>query len=156
MTRLFKTFLFFEILVCFGPTFLSLVTGVIFVFYFAPTWLSRTPLDFEIGATLMLFAMLGGVLGMVAVISLFIKIIKPSARVLSPSKLKFFALCGIVAVLGITWWTFGGVAFSNYVILVRVIIQILPVIAIIHLAYLGRSYLFNTAVNTHKKPGTEE
>ena len=149
MTRLFKTILFLEILVCFGPTFLSLVTGVIFVLYLAPSWLSRTHLDIEIGGALMVFALLGGVLGMIAVISLFIKIIKPSASVLSPSKLKIFVLSGIVAILGVTWWMYGGLSFSNYAALIPVTFQILPVIAAIHLVYLGRSYLFKTAANEH-------
>ena len=156
MTYLRKILFFLEIIICFGSAFYSVVIGLILVLAFAPSYFSRTFPDVEIGALLVLVMLVGGILGMVAVVSLIIKVLKPSARVISPSKIKVFALCGILSVLGsigMSVWsvtTFSSdISWKEFIYSIgwRYIFSLLPVAGVIHLAYLNRDYLFETSAN---------
>ena len=158
MKPLYRTLLLTEVVVCFFQVFSTLVVRLISVLYIAPAYFARGLPDVEIGALLMIAMLMGGIIGMVAVVSLTIKVLKPSARVISPGKIKAFALCGILSVLGSIWlsvWSVSvaGASWKEYLSVYwgAFIFSLLPIVAVIHLAYLGRKYLFGLPANRDRE-----
>ncbi len=132
MSPLQRMLLLLEVIVCYGPAFLLWGMGLIVI----P--ISITSLASGQISGLYLLAMLaGGGLGMAALISLVIKIMGSDSQIMSPFKIKLFMASGVIAIIAFLFMAnVGGFNLLS-------ILLLLPIIASIHLIYLGRSYIFN-------------
>lgn len=131
MNSLKKNLILGEVVICFGPAFILLAMGMAII----PTAL-RSLFSGHFYGLYILGMLVGGVLGITGLIALTIKILEPESNTLAPSKVKLFISLGILAVLGfLVMASEGGPAWQLAVVS-------LPIIASIHLLYLGRSYVF--------------
>lgn len=131
MNPVLKILLLAEVAICFGPAFLILVVGLVFI----PVALQSLASGHMAGAYL-LAMLLGGMFGMAAVISLVIKILEPDSRTLSSRKILLFMAFGILAISGFL------IIASDGRVSWQLGIASLPLAASIHLIYLGRGYVF--------------
>jgi hypothetical protein len=126
-----KILLLAEVVICFGPAFLILVMGFVVI----PVAF-QSLVNGDTAGVYLLAMLLGGCFGMAALISLMIKILEPDSRTLSPRKILLFMSFGILALLGFLIMAGeGGVSW-------QLGIASLPLVASIHLIYMGRGYVF--------------
>ncbi|WP_036127941.1 hypothetical protein [Marinobacter nitratireducens] len=131
MKPVLKILLLAEVVICFGPAFIILLMGLVVI----PVALESL-VNGHMAGVYLLAMLLGGWLGMAALISLVIKILEPDSRTLSPRKILLFMSFGILAVSG--FLVMAGEGGGSW----QLGIASLPLAASVHLIYLGRNYVF--------------
>ncbi len=129
MKPLFRFLILLEVVLCFGPATIMLAFSFIFV---PAIFFSRSP--FELKALLYLLPTIGGCLGLTALICLVLHLFNPTQGYITPAKMRLFILTGITAII-VTCILLGTNEYG-------LVFYLLPVVATIHLVYLGRAYVF--------------
>ncbi|WP_447528444.1 hypothetical protein [Vreelandella sp. TE19] len=126
-----KILLLMEVIICFGPALLILVMGFVVI----PVAF-QSLVDGHATGAYILAMLIGGCFGMAALISLVVKILEPDLRTLLPRKILLFMSFGMLALIGFLIMAGkGGVSW-------QLGIASLPLVASIHLIYVGRGYVF--------------
>jgi len=125
MKPIHRALLIIEIIVCFGPVTLLLGLGLIVV----PVSILEL-IDGNAGVLPLVLLEVGGVLGMVAMLSLVLHVLEPSKLFLSHKKLMFFTASGVISLL------FGAVLLNASGLFW--LVYVLPLLAAFHLLYLSR------------------
>lgn len=129
MKPLFRFLILFEVILCFGPATIMLAMSFIFVpaIFFSPT-------PFEPEAMFYLLPTIGGCLGLTALICLVLHLFNPTQVYIAPAKMRLFIMSGIAAII-LTCTLLS----SNEC---GLIFYLLPILATVHVVYLGRTYVF--------------
>lgn len=130
MKPFFKVLILTEATICFGPLFLFLAFGVIFL----PMTIIGV-FDGELSGLIMLAFSIGGILGSVAIFCVLSHILDPEKKFLSPTKLRIFIVCGILTLTSFT--------LTVGLWRIQLLWVLVPLGATIHFIYLARNYVFN-------------
>ncbi len=131
-----KSLLFLEVLLCFAPVFMLLISGYFLV--------AVALIKGEFGAWLIFAMVTGGTLGIMGLVPTLINIIDPGTEMRSPAKVKVYLLCGT-----------GAMAFYAFSVADHgwglVAYFLAPLIAGLHLVFLGRRHLFGAESRLSKQ-----
>jgi len=129
MKSAYRILILLEVVLCFGPATLMLALGILFIpatiFGFSSV---------EAQSILLLLPIIGGALGLVALICIVLHLFNPTQCYIKPPKMRVFILCGLAAII----YSFLMLGSNRY----GWVFYLLPVLATIHLTYLGRAYVF--------------
>lgn len=141
MSTIGKIFLLIETIICFGPAFLLLMLGII-VWPLATIGLILDG-DFKnfLGSLPVLFLVIGGALGMVSLGAMLLRMISPETKLLSPNKIRLFMIFGVLSILTYGYPIVQGKPGYHWGIV------ILPLLATIHIYWLGHAYLRSPTAN---------
>ena len=134
MKQVSKLLLLLEVLVCYGPAVCYLAIGLAFV----PFWL-LSALTGEFAALTLLLMVVGGVCGIIALVALVIKLLNPRMAVISAGKIRILSMFGMVASVAILLQT----GSLDRLYQAETLVFLLPVVASVHIIYLGRNYYFS-------------
>ena len=136
MNILFKIMLVAEVLILFSFPSLMLI-GVIFSEKFWVSLLTYSVLY-------KLAYVMSAITGLVGVLSILTKIIFPKRAVESPMILWLYLLSGVIAVLIPAYGMWENIDFQNWA---HLLLFVGPLLGVVHLAYLGRGYMFQFTDN---------
>ncbi|NTS78474.1 hypothetical protein HR060_16645 [Catenovulum sp. SM1970] len=129
MTLIFKVLILVEALICFGPLLIFIGFGLIVIPFSVMRVLAG---QFEV---LFLVAIeIGGILGLVALICVFLHIFNPTQQYISPTKIRYFIVAGFLSLF--TYACTVELNLGWYIYLLATIL------VCIHFLYLGRRYVF--------------
>ena len=133
MKRISQLLLLLELIICYGPSLCYLIIGIAFV----PFWiLSALSGDFQ--AITMVMMVVGGVIGLFALLALVYKICHPKSSMICEGKIRLLSLMGMVASIAILYQADA----IEKVFEVGAFLYLLPLAASLHIIYLGRNYYF--------------
>ena len=129
MKPLFRFLILLEVILCFGPATIMLAMSFIFIpaIFFSPA-------PFEPEAMFYLLPTIGGCLGLTALICLVLHLFNQTQGYITPAKMRLFIMCGVGAII-LTCILLGTNEYG-------LVFYLLPVLATVHLVYLGRAYVF--------------
>jgi len=136
MNILFKILVVMEVVILFGLPSLMLI-GIIISEKF---WLAL----FTHGEWYKLAYVLCAISGVVGVISILLKIIFPKNTIESALVVWLYLLLGVIAILIPAYGMWSKFDIYNWA---HVLLFIAPLLGVLHLIYLGRSYLFQLTTN---------
>ena len=141
----YKILLLIEIFVLFAAPTIMLFGSIFYSNITLYKILNGKELDSIFG---WLFINIGGVLGMVAIISLLIKIMLPNRNIPSPRKIIFFIIMGVIPIILAAYFILSIVEPNFF----HLFVFLFPIIGSAHLMYLNRVYLFKLSANKSFKP----
>jgi uncharacterized membrane protein len=143
MKSICKYLLIIELIISFTSPSLFLLQGLLIIPIFVGTGLFYDgKLDLSYVGSIIII--IGGMIGLFAIIALLKKIINPKRNVMASKKLLLFLICGILALTAplITTIIEAGTIVSNKWNWQVIVIFIIPLLVTFHFIYLGRDYLF--------------
>jgi hypothetical protein len=131
MNGIRRLLLIAEVVICFGPIFLIWLAGLLLI----PIQLIAVFVDFPdaLGGVLFVFVSVSsGAAGFLALSSVLKRLFDPSARAIDPNTAM---ICIVVAVVAVVTYIVGAESLNWK------LVGILPMVATLHIGYLGRNYL---------------
>lgn len=132
MNKLRKFLLLTEVVICFSPVCLAVLSCSFIWFFVIYDWFNG-----EFRFNLMALVVLGAYLGLLGALDLVTKIIEPKRIVLSPKLMTTFLGAGFLAALLSASFLF------SLDPLLAIFLVVFPVLSGGHLIYLGRNYVFH-------------
>jgi len=134
MRPVLKMFLIIEVAVCFGPLILWWGMGLVM----AALQIGMLFHDFaEVApSALLVFALVGaGTVGLMALLEVLRSLFDPSASLMNPNITLLFVVIGLMPVI----WMIYDAPWTPWIL-----IGLVPMVATVHIIYLGRQYLFSS------------
>jgi len=129
MKPIYRILILLEVVLCFGPATIMLALGSLFI---PATILGVSSIQAQ--SILLLLPIVGGALGLVALICIVLHIFNPTKGYIKPAKMRVFILCGLFAIIS-SFLMLGGNKYGW-------VFYLLPILGTLHLTYLGRAYVF--------------
>lgn len=137
MKPIYRFLIIVEAIAGLGPLVLLLGLGLITV----PVAFMGI-LDGYYGAVVLLLIEIGGFLGMIALISVFMHILEPNTYSLSFKKLRLFIICGLCSIFAFVLMSGIGIELTWFLV---------PIAVVLHFLYLGRQYVFGSSSGATQK-----
>ena len=134
MKSISKLLLLLELIICYGPSLCYLTIGIAFV----PFWI-LSALSGEFQAITMVMMVVGGILGLFALMALVYKICHPRSSMICDGKIRLLSLMGMLSSIAILYQADA----IEKLFEVNAFLYLLPLAASLHIIYLGRNYYFS-------------